>query len=310
MESTAFLEGSSRADYFTAPCAEATETTFAKPAPVVTTAVSADVVRSGSTISDRIQVSGIGRTPAGIEVELFGPFATRSAISCSGTAYWHGRVTATGDGVLRSPAVRVQKVGFYTFREQLIASSLIPAFTTDCAAAAETSLAAPAIITGRGDHPAFVRATGAGASAPTRVRLASLGIDAPVSAVGIDIPHGVLAAPANIHRLGWWKDGEAPGATTGSILIAGHVDSATAGAGAFFRLHEAKAGDRVEVTTADGKTHMYRVVSVRNYLKSELPTNVYSQKGAARLVLVTCGGPFLQAIGHYRDNVVLTAVPA
>jgi hypothetical protein len=25
---------------------------------------------------------------------------------------------------------------------------------------------------------------------------------------------------------------------------------------------------------------------------------------------VTCGGPFDAAIGHYRDNVVVTAVPA
>ena len=29
-----------------------------------------------------------------------------------------------------------------------------------------------------------------------------------------------------------------------------------------------------------------------------------------RLVLVTCGGPFDQAAGHYRDNIVVTAVPA
>jgi len=27
-------------------------------------------------------------------------------------------------------------------------------------------------------------------------------------------------------------------------------------------------------------------------------------------VLVTCGGPFDASIGHYRDNVVVTAVPA
>ena len=297
-------------DAFTAPCAEAAETTLAKAAPVVTTIVSGDVVRPGSAIFDRIRVSGIGRTAAGIEVELFGPFATRSAISCSSRTYWHGRVTAKGDGVLRSPAVRVKKAGFYTFRERLIPSPLIPALMTECALAAETSLAAPEIITGRGDRPAFVRATGEGGSTPTRVRLASLGIDAPVSPVGIDVPHDVLAAPSDIHRLGWWKDGEAPGARTGSILIAGHADSATAGAGAFFRLHEAKAGDRIEATTADGRTHTYRVVSVRNYLKSRLPTSVYSQKGRPRLVLVTCGGPFDQAAGHYRDNVVLTAVPA
>ena len=44
--------------------------------------------------------------------------------------------------------------------------------------------------------------------------------------------------------------------------------------------------------------------------KGQLPTSIYSLEGAARLVLVTCGGPFDPVAGHYRDNVVVTAVPA
>jgi sortase (surface protein transpeptidase) len=130
-----------------------------------------------------------------------------------------------------------------------------------------------------------------------------------VSAVGIDIPRGVLAVPPSIRHTGWWKDGAAPGARSGSILITGHVDSATGGVGAFFRLKEASAGARVTVTTAAGRTFTYRVVSVRDYLKRDLPTSVYSLRGRPRLVLVTCGGPFIESQGHYRDNVVLVAVP-
>jgi hypothetical protein len=45
-------------------------------------------------------------------------------------------------------------------------------------------------------------------------------------------------------------------------------------------------------------------------VKAQLPTNIWSQKGRNHLVLVTCGGPFDNATGHYRDNVVVTAVPA
>jgi Sortase domain len=295
---------------FASPCAEVAETTFAKARPSVTTLVSAQIVRPGAKIFDRIRVRGLGQTPAAIEVKLFGPFATRSAISCSGTPYWQGQVTAKGDGELSSPSVTIAKVGFYTYRERLVGSPLVDEVTTECAVEAETSLGAPQIITGRGDIARFVRARDAGARTPTRVRIESVGIDAPVSPVGIDIPHGVLGAPTHISRLGFWTDGMAPGARSGSILIDGHVDSATAGAGAFFRLHEAKSGDRVHVLTRGGKTYTYRVVSVRNYPKSALPTSVYSRTGQARLVLVTCGGPFIQAAGHYRDNVVLTAVPA
>jgi hypothetical protein len=63
------------------------------------------------------------------------------------------------------------------------------------------------------------------------------------------------------------------------------------------------------VTTAAGRTFTYRVVTVRDYLKRDLPTSVYSLRGRPRLVLVTCGGPFIASKGHYRDNVVLVAVP-
>jgi hypothetical protein len=45
-------------------------------------------------------------------------------------------------------------------------------------------------------------------------------------------------------------------------------------------------------------------------LKQNLPPDIFSRNGKPRLVIVTCGGPFDQAIRHYRDNVVVTAVPA
>jgi Sortase domain len=254
-------------------------------------------------------VRGLGKTVARIGVELFGPFATRAAIGCTTRLHSVTAITVQGNGVHRTPPFRLAKTGFYTFRERLIGSPLVSEFTTPCAVVAETSLARPEIVTGRGDVARYVQVR-APVSAPTRVRVASVGIDAPVSAVGIDIPRGVLGVPPSIHRTGWWKDGAAPGARSGSILIAGHVDSATAGAGAFFRLKDARAGARVTVTNAAGRTFAYRVVSVRDYAKRDLPTSAYSLRGRPRLVLVTCGGPFIASEGHYRDNVVLVAVPA
>ncbi len=292
----------------TTKCAETAETTFAHAQPAVTTITSNEVVRPGETIFDRVRVIGLGKTAVRIRVELFGPFATRAAIGCTTRLRGSTVVTARGDGVLRTPRFRLAKTGFFTFRERLIGSPLVSEFTTPCAAVAETSLVRPEIVTGRGDVARYVRVR-AGESAPSRVRVASLGIDAPVSAVGIDIPHGVLAVPPSIHRTGWWKDGAAPGARSGSILIAGHVDSANAGVGAFFRLKDARAGTRVTVATAAGRTFTYRVVSVRDYAKRDLPASVYSLRGRPRLVLVTCGGPFIASEGHYRDNVVLVAVP-
>jgi hypothetical protein len=303
------IAGGPATSAFTAPCGETAETTFVHAVPAVTTAVSEQVVFPGAPVSDRINVTGLGKTPAAIDVELFGPFASRAAISCSGEPFWRGRVYAQGDGQVHSPAVHVKKVGFYTFRERLAETHLVAEATTECALAAETSLARPEIITGRGDHPRYVAGSRA-ANTPTRVRLPSVGINAPVSPALIDIKQGVLGVPPQIFRTGWWQDGAAPGSTSGAVLIAGHVDRAGVGPGAFFRLKDAKPGDLVHVKNAGGRTYTYRVTSVRFYLKAKLPTDVYSTTGAPRLVLVTCGGPFIESAGHYRDNVVLTAVPA
>jgi hypothetical protein len=294
---------------YTAPCAQTPETTVALAAPKVQTVASDDVILPGTALSDRIQVTGLGETAAAIDVQLFGPFATRAAVRCAGTPAWSGRVYAQGDGEVHSPGVRLQKVGFYTFRETLVGTPLVGGVTTPCPLAVETSLVRPEIITGRGDVTRTVRTAARGGATPVRLRLARIGIDAPIGTAGIDIPNGVLGVTANIDRTAWWADGAAPGDPGGSVLIAGHKDSAAAGPGALFRLDDAHAGDRIEVDTANGQTHAYRVVSVTTYPKKLLPASVYSLQGRPRLEIVTCGGPFDQSVGHYRDNVVLTAVP-
>ncbi len=277
--------------------------------PLLTTAVSQQLVRPGARIFDQIRVHGLGRTTARVGVELYGPFAARTKISCAGRPYWRGELTARGESRLRSPPLKVARAGFYAYRERLIDSRFAAGSTTECAAADSTMLVAPRIVAGRGDVSDSVRASGAGTRTPIHVRIPSLRISAPVTPAGIDVAHGVLGLPTGIRRTGWWKDGMAPGATSGAILIAGHVDSARGGTGVFFELRRARPGDRVQLATTDGGTYTYRVVSVRSYRKTALPTSIYSSKGAPRLVLATCGGPFDQASGHYRDNVVLTAVP-
>jgi hypothetical protein len=271
--------------------------------------VSGEVVRPHSTLSDKIRVEGLGKTPARIEATLYGPFSTRAAIGCKGTPAGQTSVTATGDGTVTSPGIAVSRTGFYVFREHLVGSPLVKDVLSDCTEESEVSLVAPLIITGRGDVTREVRGHAAGAVTPTSVRLDSTGIAAPASPVGIDVAKGVLGVAPNIHRTGWWADGAQPGDRTGAVLIAGHVDSAKGGAGAFFHLREAQPGAHIEVATAGGRTFTYKVVSVRSYLKAALPTDVWSRHGPARLVLVTCGGPFDHATGHYRDNIVLTAVP-
>ena len=58
-------------------------------------------------------------------------------------------------------------------------------------------------------------------------------------------------------------------------------------------------------------TRTYRVVAREEYRKTKIPLDRYfARDGKPRLTLITCGGPFDREAGHYRDNIVVTAVPA
>ncbi len=67
-------------------CADTAETTIAPAAPTVATTVSAAETAPGAQITDSLVVSGLGSFPATVNVELWGPFATRDAIACTGHA--------------------------------------------------------------------------------------------------------------------------------------------------------------------------------------------------------------------------------
>jgi LPXTG-site transpeptidase (sortase) family protein len=141
---------------------------------------------------------------------------------------------------------------------------------------------------------------------PERVRIPSIGVDSTLEDLGLDTD-GALAAPKDYARAGWYVDGTRPG-DVGPAVIAGHVDSRT-GPAVFFRLHQLKQGDVIEVTRRGGDPVKFKVLAVRKYPKQEFPTDeVYAPVPNAQLRLITCGGAFDQTRRSYVDNVVVYAV--
>jgi hypothetical protein len=146
--------------------------------------------------------------------------------------------------------------------------------------------------------------------APGRLRIPELRLDAPVDAVGIDAKTGDFAVPRRVDRVGWYRYGPGLDATAGSIVLAGHVDSATEGRGAFFRLRDLTAGDLITLTDGRSVERTFEVTARKTYRKTAIPLERYfARDGDPRLTLITCGGPFDEDTRHYRDNVVVTAVP-
>jgi hypothetical protein len=145
---------------------------------------------------------------------------------------------------------------------------------------------------------------------PTSLRVPSIDVDAPVVSTRVDTT-GALVVPESPREVGWWSGGAAPGAPFGTILMAGHVDSAEQGLGSLVDLSRTPVGATVTVRGDGESSATYRVVARRSYPKATLPwRDLFRQDVRARLLLVTCGGEFDRRTGHYERNVVVFAVPA
>jgi sortase (surface protein transpeptidase) len=141
--------------------------------------------------------------------------------------------------------------------------------------------------------------------APSRLAIPSIGVRTNVIRLGLN-PDRTLGVPTDYSVAGWYALGPKPG-ETGAAVIVGHVDSKE-GPGVFFRLGEVAPGDLLRVTSPNRVALRFRVYAVREYPKAAFPTAlVYGQTAKAELRLITCGGPFDTATGHYLDNVVVFA---
>lgn len=175
------------------------------------------------------------------------------------------------------------------------------------------------------DDPAPTASSGSSSSAKTdaattmrmspdrmeaeRIYIPTLGIYASLTAVSFS--DGTLTIPKQPWRVGIDVDSAPLDADVGTTLLAGHVDlSGTPGA--LVSLAEAEPGALVYVTDEDGRRSTFVTTGLQRYSKVSLPRSVFDVEGARQLAIVTCGGPIMTIDGerHYRDNVVLTAVPA
>jgi Sortase domain len=171
--------------------------------------------------------------------------------------------------------------------------------------APQPSLAAAGAIglsAGQAQRPSLRR------SVPVSVDIPAIGVNSKLLHLGVS-SDGTIQVPSLYTEAGeaaWYKYSATPG-QIGASVIEGHLDSYR-GPAVFFRLGALRPGDRVEVTLADGITAIFRVSSVRQYLKSRFPAKtIYGATGYAALRLITCGGVFDYATDHYLSSIVVFA---
>lgn len=140
-------------------------------------------------------------------------------------------------------------------------------------------------------------------SRPIHLTIPALDLSVPLSSLGLNA-NGTVSVPTDIYEPGWYRLGATPG-QLGTAVILGHVDSYR-GPAVFFKLRDLVVGDRVNVSLADGVTARFRVIGTAIYLKASFPARlVYGARSYGSLQLITCGGTFDSATGHYLSNVVV-----
>ncbi len=149
------------------------------------------------------------------------------------------------------------------------------------------------------------------ASLPVRITIPSIGVDSRVLPIGL-APDHTLAVPEpgpNLNRAAWFKNSPTPG-QPGPAIIEGHVDS-DEGPSVFFRLGQLRPGNKIAVVRTDGIQVVFTVNAVRDYKKSEFPTEVVYgatvKNGVDPLLrLITCSD-FDTSLGTHVGNEVVFA---
>ena len=140
---------------------------------------------------------------------------------------------------------------------------------------------------------------------PFRLSIDRIGVDAPVVAVGVEPGTNAMQIPG-LDDVGWYQFGSMPGDPTGTAVLVGHVDG-NGRPGVFANLRDLAPGDTFTVTLPDGSGRAFAVTGLQQFDKQALPSDLFARGGPPRLALITCGGEFDAATGHYVDNVVVVA---
>lgn len=125
-------------------------------------------------------------------------------------------------------------------------------------------------------------------------------------------PGGVLTIPPIQTGVAWWDGGALAGSSSGTTLLAGHVDWVGYGNGPMQRIWNLKPGTIAVLYGAHGQSERYVAVSLTSYLKTTYAvaaSRIIPVHGPNQLVMVTCGGSFDPYQHQWNSDVVATFVP-
>lgn len=148
---------------------------------------------------------------------------------------------------------------------------------------------------------------GLAASAPERLSIPEINVDAPFVPLHLGEDDRLDVPPRDDPNLvGWYANGATPG-EPGTAIVVGHLDTKTSAA-VFARLGELTPGSRVDIHREDGSLATFTVDSVETFDKEDFPDErVYAEADTPELRLLTCAGTYDRAAENYDENLVVFA---
>ncbi|GAC1329422.1 MAG: hypothetical protein NVSMB17_05780 [Candidatus Dormibacteria bacterium] len=154
-------------------------------------------------------------------------------------------------------------------------------------------------------EPAIAPGTPPGPPPPGRLIIPSIGVNAPVKAVGLD-RDGAMAVTNTSYDVGWYSPGVSPG-NPGDAVLDGHLDWYDTSQAVFFNLKQVHPGDAIEVQRLDGVSKNFRVTRVTTVAYNASVPGLFANTGPARITLITCGGAWDKKLGQYLQRVIVDA---
>ncbi|WP_083504815.1 sortase domain-bontaining protein [Nesterenkonia jeotgali] len=144
---------------------------------------------------------------------------------------------------------------------------------------------------------------------PVQVLYPEIDADLPVQPRGV-ASDGQMDIPDDAAQAAWYQYGNAPADDVGTTVISAHAGSEETPVGPLYALQDAQEGEEVTVLDEAGTAHHYEVTQVEQLGKDGLDFTPYFERtGEHRLVLITCGGQWIDERGSYADNIIVVAEP-
>jgi hypothetical protein len=139
---------------------------------------------------------------------------------------------------------------------------------------------------------------------PVAISIEKAGVAAEVETR--EIVDGVMQDPTGPWVVSWYKETGRLGVPDENVVMAAHVDYWDVGPAVFYNIRVLAEGDTVDVTGDDGNVYRYAVQWQKLFDADNAPIQeIVGPTDESALTLITCGGQFDYANGHYISRTVV-----